>query len=546
MEVTIQVSAVPAISSASEALGVLKSALGYLAAADPTEMVTEQQAKCLQMLEQADAMGTAARASVLGAFTAGQGYYADGDYSPRMWLITKTRVGRGAAAGHLGWARRAAAHPRVAAALAEGEISVSWARTICDWTGKLPADSREEADRILLGAARSGLDQRDLTALGAEMWERSRPPDDDDPGQVFEDRSVRLETTSQGAGVLGGDLSPECAAVVATVLDALSAPVGAEDTRTHEQRYHDALEEAMRRLVAGGLVPDRAGQPAKVWAHISLADLLALDADSALLNEWTARVRAQWAGARAAASVAGGDSTAWLDGDAAQGFACDASVTPVVLADVNPAALDDLIKLCVELAGHGHGRCEPQSVPGEDGTGEDEASGRADSASRRETGPVPPTGRGREALEKAIIGKAVDLLSGPGGLASFLRRRQLGARLGGPSLPLDVGVSDSVPASIRNAIRLRDQHCQWSGGCWQPAAACEIHHVTHKSRGGKTSVKECVLLCFFHHHVAIHRWGWTLVLNPDGTTTAWNRDRTKVLHSHSPPPAPGNTPGTRG
>jgi len=37
-----------------------------------------------------------------------------------------------------------------------------------------------------------------------------------------------------------------------------------------------------------------------------------------------------------------------------------------------------------------------------------------------------------EALERAVIGKAVDLLSGPGGLAAFLRRRQPGARLGGP------------------------------------------------------------------------------------------------------------------
>ena len=32
------------------------------------------------------------------------------------------------------------------------------------------------------------------------------------------------------------------------VLDALSAPMGAEDTRTREQRYHDALEEGMRWL----------------------------------------------------------------------------------------------------------------------------------------------------------------------------------------------------------------------------------------------------------------------------------------------------------
>jgi hypothetical protein len=46
--------------------------------------------------------------------------------------------------------------------------------------------------------------------------------------------------------------------------------------------------------------------------------------------------------------------------------------------------------------------------------------------------------------------------------------------------------------------------------------------VKHKANGGKTSVKDCVLLCFFHHEVVIHRWGWTLVLNPDGATTAWS------------------------
>jgi hypothetical protein len=66
-----------------------------------------------------------------------------------------------------------------------------------------------------------------------------------------------------------------------------------------------------------------------------------------------------------------------------------------------------------------------------------------------------------------------------------------------------------------------------------------VHHVKHKARGGKTSAKDCVLLCTFHHQVAIHRWGWTLVLNPDGTTTAWNKDKTKVLRSHSPPVRPG-------
>jgi hypothetical protein len=101
------------------------------------------------------------------------------------------------------------------------------------------------------------------------------PPDEDGPR--FEDRAVKLETTFGGAGVMTGDLTPECAAVVTAVLDALSAPRGAEDDRTHAQRYHDGLEEACRRLVAAGLLPERAGQPVKVTAYIHLADLIDLD-----------------------------------------------------------------------------------------------------------------------------------------------------------------------------------------------------------------------------------------------------------------------------
>ena len=97
----------------------------------------------------------------------------------------------------------------------------------------------------------------------------------------------------EGAGVLTGDLTPECAAVVTAVLDALSAPAGAEDTRTYGQRYHDALQEAMRRLVASDLLPERAGQPVKVVAHIALADLLLMDGSSALQEEWIASARDQ-------------------------------------------------------------------------------------------------------------------------------------------------------------------------------------------------------------------------------------------------------------
>jgi Domain of unknown function (DUF222) len=220
-------------------------------------MAAETQAQCLRALEQVNSMGTAARASILGAFTSGQGYSADADYSPRAWLINRTRITKGAAVACTAWVRRAAAHPQVAhpqvahpqvaQALAAGEISESFARTICIWTDKLPEDCRETADTILAGAARTGLDLRDLAGLVGEIYVRSpRDTPDDGPDDSFEDRSVRLETTFDGAGVLAGDLTPECAAVVVTtVLDALSAPAGAEDDRSQAQRYHDALHEAM-------------------------------------------------------------------------------------------------------------------------------------------------------------------------------------------------------------------------------------------------------------------------------------------------------------
>ena len=362
----------PAFASVDEAMEMARAALGYLAAADATALAAVTQAEALRTLEQIDAITTAARASFLAAFTVGKGYSADADYSARAWLMHKTGITRGAAASHTAWAKRAATHPQVLAALAAGDPSESYGRTICQWTDKLPEDCREAADAILLSAAKAGMDLRDLAGLFAEMYERSRSElPDEDPGRAFADRGVRLVTTFQGAGVLNGDLTPDCAAVVGAVLDALSAPAGAEDTRSHAQRYHDGLHEAMRRLLAAGLLPERAGQPVRALAHVSLADLMRLDGSSALLEEWSARVRAQWAAARAAASVTGSDGGAWLDGDAAAAFTCDASTIPVVTGDVNLGALEGLIRLCTELgqlhrhdAGTGQGHGPVRGRPG--------------------------------------------------------------------------------------------------------------------------------------------------------------------------------------
>ena len=320
----------------------------------------------------------------------------------------------------------------------------------------------------------------------------------------------------------------------------------------------------MRRLVASGLLPERAGQPVRVWAHVSLAELRALDDGSVLQQEWIGEMAVRWAARRAAASETGSDGAPWLDGKSVGAVACDATVIPVVTGQIDPGALDDLVSLCLQFAGHGPhcgspagtarpgpsgpvagpsgavGQAEAPDSVGRAGQPEDpQAEALPDSDGAHQVGLRPPTAQALEMLRHAIIGRAVDLVSGPGGLASFLRTRLLGARLDGPSLPLDVGYSAEIPAAIRRAVILRDQHCRWAGGCDQPASACEVHHVTHLADGGKTSVDGCALYCFFHHQVAIHQWGWTVSLNPDGSTTARSPDGTKILHSHGPPPRAG-------
>ena len=416
--------------------------------------------------------------------------------------------------------------------LAAGEMSESYARTICGWTDKLPEECRADADAILVAAAAAGMDLRDLAALAAEIYARSLPgaPDRDQEG-AFEDRSVRLETTFEGAGVLGGDLTPECAAVVGAVLDALSAPAGAEDTRSHAQRYHDGLQEAMRRLVAAGLLPERAGQPVKAWVHISLADLMVLDGSSALLEEWTAGSARRGPGTGRPRRRAGVTAGRGWTATPPRAMTCDAAMAPVVTGEVNPAALEDLIRLCVQL----HRLRGPGTSDGGAGDG-------SDTGARRPGGPAAPAGhraglggagagRDRQGRGPAVgPGRAGGLPAPPAARRPARRAEPAAGHRGQPDHPgLDPQRGDPAGQALPVGRTVRPAR---RGVRSAPRPAPEERRQDQHQR--------LRLLCFFHHQVVIHRWGWTLVLNPDGTTTAWNKDKTKILHSHSPPARPGN------
>ena len=202
-----------------------RAGLAALAAVDAAGLTAAEQAGCLRALEQAEAMHAAARARVLAAFRAGGGFQDDGHGSARMWLRWQTRITTAAAAGALAWMRRLAAHPAVADALAAGDISLSWARAVCAWTGLLPAECRADADVILLAAAAGGAELADLAALAEEMRRRTARPDrDGDDG--FTGRGLTLDVTFGQAGKLAGDLTAQCTAALSAVLDALGKKAG--------------------------------------------------------------------------------------------------------------------------------------------------------------------------------------------------------------------------------------------------------------------------------------------------------------------------------
>ncbi len=137
-------------------------------------------------------------------------------------------------------------------------------------------------------------------------------------------------------------------------------------------------------------------------------------------------------------------------------------------------------------------------------------------------------------LEHQILAAVIQIVSGPGGVASFLRRHLLGKGLNGPSLPLDVGQTDDIPVHLRRLVALRDQGCGYPGGCDQPASACEPHHVIHRADGGPTSLVNLKGGCHWHHHVLLHQLGWQLTVHPDGTSQA-RSPAGKIIRSHSPP-----------
>jgi hypothetical protein len=184
------------------------------------------------------------------------------------------------------------------------------------------------------------------------------------------------------------------------------------------------------------------------------------------------------------------------DRPAPPGADCDATLIPVVTGHLHPDVLEQLASML---------------LPGE----EDNVSavgfgvGGRGSAIAAITAPDPGT-----AARELILTRATRLLCGPHGLAAWLRVRLTPGPAATISQPLDIGIpTEIIPPHLRRAVILRDLHGAFPG-CERLPPGCHVHHITPRSEGGPTSLANCILLCPFHHLIAIHRWAGNCASTP--------------------------------
>ncbi|MGC1570384.1 MAG: DUF222 domain-containing protein, partial [Trebonia sp.] len=435
--------------SVAEALRMANATMDYLNGPAGNELDASSCGSVLRSLGEIEAKFTAAHAAVLARFDGADAHDCDGYGTSAAWLMAMADMTRPDAKTKVWRMRLLRDHPEMAGALANADISKSQALAIAGWTKKLPAELRAETIRILVQAAQAGApldDLRMIAGVALQKWRASRPDADDDE---FDDRYVQVGTTFQGAGVIRGNLTPECAAAVQAVLEALGKKAAPEDTRTEGQRFHDALQQGCELLIRAKMVPDRAGADTHVAVHIPFPELRQRPGAPEAEEVWL----------RGAAGEPG-----YLTGKDAEAAACDAVAEPVVTGHADMRVVDKIIALALAAAGITLDGTDPAGGDDNDDAGPDGshhswgiAGGGPRAASRAR-------GRARErftpdamqALRYAIARLAIDFVSGPAGLAGWLRTTLLAPPYNTPSLPLDIGYSDSIPASIRRAVLLRD------------------------------------------------------------------------------------------
>ena len=218
---------------------------------------------------------TARLLDLIGRFDA-EGGWNNGFRSCAEWLSWRTGLDLGAAREKVRVARALPGLPRLARALARGELSYAKARA-------LTRVATPETEERLLKFARAGTAQHVERLVRGWRW-IDRKAEREDAAAQHKRRALHVHCTDDGAVVVRGRLAPEVGALLIKALDAARDALyqrtrasGAADVSVAQQQA-DALALLAETALHHGMDPGAPGERYQVVVHVD-APVLA-DADS--------------------------------------------------------------------------------------------------------------------------------------------------------------------------------------------------------------------------------------------------------------------------
>jgi hypothetical protein len=235
---------------------------------------------------------------------------AESGRATRSWLVEEQFVSPGEATKRMRVARALPTHPYLAKARTAGEISLEHANAICRATAAVAPEFRGIVESTLVDIARTCAPhdlgeevEKLLIACGAESGS------DEAHAKRLNRRGLRIARTFNGMRSVSGMLTPDVAEALEITLGVLSTKTGEDDTRSHEQRQHDAVGELANHYLAHADLPAVNGERPRV--------VVTIDYDSLVTG-----LRDAWGQLPSGATISPAT---------ARRLACDAELIPAVL-----------------------------------------------------------------------------------------------------------------------------------------------------------------------------------------------------------------------
>jgi hypothetical protein len=197
-------------------------------------------------------------------------HLVDGNVTAASWISRTCGMSVNSAADRVCVGEQLESLPMVAAALSSGEIGYQSASVLCHLRDQL-GDQRDlfnEEEMLDFARRYSVFELRMFCRVARHVA---------DPDGFFKEaeennlrRRLHISLMSDGMHAIDGILDPECGSAVKTALDSLAKRRGPEDDRTHSQRMHDALAEAVYHAMDEGKLPRRNG----VKPHVTVTTTL--------------------------------------------------------------------------------------------------------------------------------------------------------------------------------------------------------------------------------------------------------------------------------